>query len=344
MSRLLPILSFMLLTQNGYGQNSNYDLIDCERVNHFLKVKSSVAERVWPDFRRDLLFGPIFLFSPGGKYVVNPNERLKSRITFNEFECKNAGIEMGKISSDVDSSRFYMYVAYDDKDTSVLYYRNSIAHFSSIELTQKFIPSVTHTDEWTAMVVHEIFHQYQRTFPAFSQMQESSHKDFSRDTLIYFYDSLDWFRRGIESENELLLGIIDTSDDQFIRDQVQEYLSLKEKRRNRIMNEYKIDIAELEDNLEITEGIARYVEFQTKLIFKEMKENRDLAQVDDLYNPAKFADYTLENDEWMYRLWGFYCYTTGFNLTRVLDKLSINYKSEIYEKGRSFNYYLEDFI
>jgi len=35
-----------------------------------------------------------------------------------------------------------------------------------------------------------------------------------------------------------------------------------------------------------------------------------------------------------------YFYATGFNLTRVLEKLKIDYQGSIFRKNKSFEYYL----
>ena len=41
----------------------------------------------------------------------------------------------------------------------------------------------------------------------------------------------------------------------------------------------------------------------------------------------------MENDPWLYTTGKSYFYATGFNMVRLLDKLGIEYKIELFNKG-----------
>jgi hypothetical protein len=46
----------------------------------------------------------------------------------------------------------------------------------------------------------------------------------------------------------------------------------------------------------------------------------------------------------MYNLGGGYYYSIGFNLTRVLEKLKIDYLKDIFSKNKPFDFYLSEYI
>jgi hypothetical protein len=317
--------------------------LTCERLDYLVKTKQNVAKHYWGDFNRETLFGPMLYYTKNGLYTINANDKLKKKINIIPYTCNNSDIAIG-FSQKIDTTNLYMYVSYDHSDTMALEYKNTLGMFSDVELIEKFIPDVKDTEEWASMVIHEMFHQYQRKFKKFRKRQLSSQSEFKRDTLNYFYKNQDWFNKSIKLENETLLKIIEESNKDSIKSYISKYLKDKNKRISMIKNEFGIDISELEGSLSKSEGTGRYIEYCAKLHFKNSNNNQALLEIDNKYVANRFKEYNLEQDNWMYNLGGGYYYSIGFNLTRVLEKLEIDYQKTIFKENISFDFYLNEYI
>jgi len=318
------------------------DLI-CKRINYLIDVKNETAKNYWSDFNRKTLFSPMLYYTEHGLYTINANERLKNEVNIEPYNCISSKVTIG-FSKIIDTTNFYMNVSYDDVDSTALEFKNTLGMFSDVDLTEKFIPDVKDTEEWMTMVIHEMFHQYQRSFKEFRKRQESSQRDFKRDTLDYLYKNKDWFHKSVKKENKILLEILDLKDYDSINRYLSEYLKNKEQRILKLRNEEGLDILNLENSLSKSEGTARYIEYCVKLTLKEESNNKTLSEIDDKYQSNRFENYELRQDEWMYNLGGGYYYSIGFNLTRVLEKLKIDYQKDIFFKNQSFDSYLNEYI
>ncbi len=323
-------------------QEKNTNLT-CERIDYLVKTKQDVAKQYWVDFNRETLFGPMLYYTKDGRYTINANDRLKEKISTIPYNCNNSDIAIG-FSQKIDTTNFYMHVSYDSSDTLALEYKNALGMFSDVELTEKFIPDVKDTEEWMSMVIHEMFHQYQKKFKKFRKKQQSSQREFKRDTLNYFYKNEGWFNKSVKLENEILLKIIEDNNKDSIKSYISKYLKYKNNRTNRVKSEFGIDISELENSLSKSEGTARYIEYCVKLHFKTSNNNQTLLEIDNKYVADRFKNYNIGQDNWMYNSFGAgYYYTIGFNLTRVLEKLKIDYQKSIFLDNKSFDQFLKEY-
>lgn len=316
--------------------------LTCERINYLLKSKERVAKQYWVDFNSETLFGPILYYTKDGLFTINANEKLEKRISIVPHECNYTDIKIG-FSQIIDTTNFYMKVSYKDNDALALEYKNTLGMFSDPELTEKFIPEVKDTEEWMTMVIHEMFHQYQQKFKKFREKQMYSQRNFDRDTLDYFFKNKGWFKKGVQLENKTLLKVINENNSDSIEIYISKYLKYKNERISRLKKEFGIEISELESNLSVLEGTARYIEYCTKLHFKAAFNNQILSKIDNKYKINRFKDYDLKQDEWMYNLGGGYYYSIGFNLTRILEKLKINYQKSIFSESKSLDQFLEEY-
>lgn len=314
-----------------------------ERIDYLIKTKQGVAKQYWTDFNRETLFGPMLYYTKNGLYTINANDKLKDKIDTSPYEGNNSNVEIG-FSKKIDTTKLYMYVTYNHTDTLALDYQNTLGMFSDVELTEKFIPDVKDTEEWMSMVIHEMFHQYQRKFKKFREQQLSSQKEFKRDTLHSFYDNQDWFSKSVELENASLLKIIKEKNKDSINNYISKYLKEKAKRIARVKSEFKIDISELEGSLSKSEGTARYIEYRTKSHLKTTNYNTNLQKIDNKYIANRYKDYDLEKETWMYNTFNAYYYSIGFNLTRVLEKLKIDYQKTIFTENKPFDAYLNEYL
>jgi hypothetical protein len=70
--------------------------------------------------------------------------------------------------------------------------------------------------------------------------------------------------------------------------------------------------------------------------FANKQPDPKLSQVDPSYKAYQiFKNYKIENDPWLYTPGKRYFYATGFNIVRLLDKLHIPYKSNLFKDGES---------
>ena len=335
---LIFIISIGLLSCNQKKPE-----LTCERINYLIDVKNEMSKSYWNDFNKKALFSPILYYTESGLYTINANERLKNKIDIEPYNCISSKVTIG-FSKIIDTTDFYMKVSYYDSDSTALEYKNTLGMFSDVNLTEKFIPDVKDTEEWMSMVIHEMFHQYQRSFKEFRKKQQSSQKDFDRDTLDYLYKNKDWFNKAVKKENRILLEVLDLNDNDSIKKYLSDYLTTKEQRISKVRNEERLEISDLENSLSKSEGTARYIEYCVKLTLKEEPSNKTLSLVDIKYQTNRFENYELEQDNWMYNLGGGYYYSIGFNLTRVLEKLKIDYQKDIFSKNKPFDLYLSEYI
>ncbi|WP_299060506.1 hypothetical protein [uncultured Polaribacter sp.] len=317
--------------------------LTCERIDYLIDVKTDVAKNYWTDFNRKTLFSPMLYYTKFRLYTINANEKLKNKIKIEPYNCCNSKVTIG-FSKFIDTTNFYMNVSYEGVDSTALEYKNTLGMFSDVNLTEKFIPDVKDTEEWMSMVIHEMFHQYQRSFKKFRKEQQSSHRNFDRDTLNYFFKSKGWFNKSIKKENEILLEILEIRNSDSIKKYLKDYLATKEKRISKVKNEEGLEILDLENSLSKSEGTARYIEYCVKLTLKEKSNNNTLSEVDSKYQSNRFENYKLEQDKWMYNLGGGYYYSIGFNLTRVLEKLKIDYQKDIFSENKPFDSYLSEYL
>ena len=318
------------------------DLV-CERINYVLTTKQKTAAKYWPDFEQKLLYNAMLYYAKNGTYSINAATSLKKKLQIKKSNCSPEGVTIG-YSKKIDTTNFYMYVSYDDINEEALEYKIPLAMFSDVALTKKFIPDVKDTEEWMSMVIHEMFHQYQKGFTKFRTAQVERKKMFNRDTLNYFFKNLKWYKKSVQDENKLLLRILKDVKNDSVKTHLKSYLTKKSIRLKKIEEEYGIKLEDLENNLAKSEGTARYIEFCVKKELKHAGVNTMLEEIDSLYVKNRFKDYSLKKDGWMYNVWGSYYYALGFNLTRVLEKLAIDYQKTIFKDNISFDIYLKAYV
>src|SRR5688572_2774624 len=232
----------------------------CIRIDHFLAIKHSVAEKYWPEFNAQELFGPILYYSTNGLFVINPNDKINTRLKYTPLDnCINT-VFIGLVSDKVDSSQFNMQVDYDEDDSSLVHYFNPVASVSDVVIAQKFVPQLKNTEEWMGMVLHETFHQYQTSFRKFRDCQNSTQKLLNRDTLITLSNENKWYKESTRKEYELLLNAVNTEKDS-IRYYIKSFLKIRGERYSKTYKTWGLEIKELEDMLERSEGVARYMEY-----------------------------------------------------------------------------------
>ncbi len=84
---------------------------------------------------------------------------------------------------------------------------------------------------------------------------------------------------------------------------------MRDRRRTRVLDELGTDIVAFEQLMEVVEGSARYIEYH---LYRHL----------GTFQPAEF--------QWLFTPSNKYYYALGFNALRLLDKLGIDYRGDIF--------------
>jgi hypothetical protein len=313
---------------------------ECARLSHFFTLKEKTAKKYWPGFASKLLFGPMLYYSNGRTYVINPNKRIKERLAYTEVENCIRGGFIGKVAGNIDTVHFNMQVDYEEDDSAALHYFNAIASVSDIGIAKAFVPQIQNIEEWMGMMLHESFHLYQTGFPEFKAYQNGTQAVLSRDTLLAFYKTVDWYKESIQKEYDMLLHALNTTDKNKVIIIIENFLNARDQRFQKIQLKYGTDIRLLEDMLERSEGVARYMEYCMKRVVNELPLDKELQADNPLYIFGNYANYQLQADPFMNKLGTQYYYAMGLQLSCLLEKMGIDFRN-MYRNNIPFERYLK---
>ena len=263
------------------------------RIQYVYALKEVVDNSIWPGFAAPENDIPLVYYEDSLCYVANPTPAFAGERVFSA-----SGLEIVRIPR-VDDTPFHMHVDCTDS-------LGPIMRCSSPEVTKQFVPEVPSVNVWAPMVMHEYFHGFQFKQEGFLDefMRISS---FETDTLTALCADYAWFKESVVEENSLLLKAIERPGS--AEDYMREFFELRDKRRARVAAELGVDIVAYEQLMEIVEGSARYVEYR---LYRHLGE----------YSWAKY--------QWLFKPSDKYYYALGFNALRLLDKLGIDYRPDIF--------------
>jgi len=325
--------------------NPGHALVGAERhwehFEYLVRLKNDVAKAYWPDFARKDLHSPVLYYSLKGTFVINPNPHILRLTGATLIESPNPEWAIYKLpQAYTDTTEFQFSNSYSDEPTS-LFYGENIMVFSSFQLTQKFVP-ITDLQDWAVMVLHELFHSYQRSFPSYRKYYQNLTIPGGPDSFLgAYHKDLPWFRQQVQRENQLLKELWhgEAPPSKGIR----RYQELRRQRRERIRREYEVDIADVEDYEIMMEGHARYFQSLAKRYMRDnptdtsmlSMADRDLiGNIFDGYDPLKDKGLSdIYNDRYYYQL--------GYNISMILEKYLSGYVETIYQTVFNFNPYLK---
>jgi len=310
-------------------------------LGYLVQIKNEVAERGWKDFSKNGFFQPIIYFTSDGTFAVNPNEHILNIAQFNKMKSLDNAevIKLPKIFT--DTTNFNFHTSYSDTDSTALYYQENILFFQSFDLTNKMI-GITDLQDWSIMVIHELFHGYQRRIPEFkayyTQLDIPGGPD---EFLAKYYKELDWYKQSIHDENELLKAI--WINDAEIIENLNIYDSIRTARIEKIKNDFGIDIREVEDYEIMLEGHARYFESLCKRHLANNNPETSMLKEEDLNLISNmFEGYDSKKDKGLYNIYNDrYYYQLGYNISMILEKYLPEYKESIYVTEFNFNNYID---
>ncbi len=332
MKRLMLLFLILLLLSSGRHPDSEEQVI-FNRIAYINDLKGLIDKHVWKGFTDKKFDLPLVYYTDRFCYVANPTKKfIVSFKPYLVFEGRELKIYKTKL---LDSIPFHMETKTTFGDHSSAYdHKSPFMNCSSFEITQKTIPDVNSTEQWTTMIMHEYFHGFQFKHPAHLTYFKKN-VAASADTLPKIYKSHAWFKESVDKENTMLLAALEVADNAKMKSLLDSFFMNREQRRRQTMLQLHFDVKEIEQAYETMEGTARYVEYSLYSHFAGKSPNGDLLKSDTAYHSYQyFRNYHIEKDKWLYLSDRTnYFYATGFNLVRLFEKLKINYQTRVFNEG-----------
>jgi hypothetical protein len=311
------------------------DCLACERITLFARSRQLVDNRIWTGLSSRLLSRPLLYFTDSNTYVAFATPGLFKGYTRDTLVCNN-GLSLLKMKR-LDTRPFHMENKMNFGDTTSPFYRQPIMLCSDVETMHRFVPDFKRTEDWLQLVMHEYFHSFQFVHPA-SMAYLADSVRMAADSLDKIYLATNWFGEALQQENAALLSAIGSKAQDSMYWYLARFIETRESRRTRYEKLYKPGLTAMENFWETIEGTARYVEYYMAGYFSQLADKAS-NRCDSLFH--NFADYInqpdFEDNAVSRKRTGImpaYYYVTGFNLCRVMDKLGIAYREELFHHPR----------
>lgn len=311
-------------------------------LNYLLQIKNETAKQDWKGFASKNFFNPAIYYTPQGTFAIQPNNHILEQSGL-EKTRKLENFDFIELPEQyTDTTNFNFYNSYTESDSTALCYQANVLFFQSFGLTNKLI-GVEDLQDWSIMVIHELFHGYQMQIPEFTAYRTQLEMPGGPDAfLAKYHKELEWYRESIDKENELLKVIwIEDAD---LVSNLTKYDSIRILRIDRIKNEYGVDIREAEDYEILLEGHARYFESLCKRYISKQTLNASMLLGDDFgLISGMFKGYEVKKDKNLSNIYNDrYYYQIGYNISMILEKYLPQYKETIYTEENHFNRYIDE--
>ncbi|NVJ86638.1 MAG: hypothetical protein HWE15_10060 [Algoriphagus sp.] len=308
-----------------------------------INIKNNVAQESWPDFGNKDFYQPVVYGTKENTFVLNPNDHIR-KITDHEEIPAFDKVSVIKLSEEfTDTTNFSFSVSFSS-DSTALHYNSNVLYCQSFELTKKFLQNdLVDLEDWSIMVMHELFHGYQRSFPEAHEYRKTFDIPGGPDQFLgSYHNDLEWYSESVRKENDLLKAIwIDGAD---LTQNLTAYDSLRNLRIDKIKKEYGVDIRDAED-FEITiEGNARYFESLVKRYLAKNEPNGEaLHKSDQALITNMFDEYEVSKDKALFNIYNNrYWYPIGYNISMILEKYEVDYKDSLYREEHNIHSFLEE--
>ena len=298
------LISFLGLNSMAHTV-SDKDSVVVARLQYLHHLKDKIGN-VWQGFHGEQADLPLIYYGNEHCYVMNPQKKFLTSFEVSPI-YKDMEIVIYKTQK-IDDTPFHMHMTYEFEEEQQFDYHTPYMRCSSLEITSQTIPDVTTLDVWATMVLHEYFHAFQFSHPAYVDYYKKHCAFFDSKTLQSFYLDHKWYKTSVNKENELLLKALAATDLNHARKYLRMFLKIRSNRRHLAYRKLHTDITKAEQAYEMTEGSARYIE-------AKLYERIPVYQSDD---------------SWLYTAGKNYYYATGYNILRVLDKFGRHYQKELF--------------
>lgn len=299
----------------------------------FVKCKEIIGSKLWKGLDTEVYIRPLLYFTDSSTYIAFGTDELRWKFKHESLNCGN-GFSIMKLKR-IDAKPFHMENNMDFTDTGSIFYRQPMLLCSDVETMIRFVPDFNKTEDWLQLVMHEYFHSFQFSHKSTINYLADTIR-ISADTLDKIYIQNDWFRAELEKENIALLKAINSTADDSLGLYIAEFTQTRERRRAKFKSMHQLNLNVMENFWETIEGTARYAEYYMAGNFKQIAI-ADSTQCDSLFNKFEaYSDQSNFEDRKEFRervkMMQAYYYVTGFNLCRLMDKIGINYKQDLFDK------------
>lgn len=310
------------------------DCIPCDRINLVINSKKLVQKHIWNKAKNENKPQPLLYFTTNNTYIAFLKDTELKLKDYEHINC-NDELKLIKLNKRLDKQPFHMENKMSFGDSLSMFYYRPMMLCSDVETMHKFIPDFTTTEDWLQLVMHEYFHSFQfshnKSMTYLSQTIQSS-----ADTLNGIYNHYSWFQKSLQKENTALLKAINTTTKDSLSYYLDDFFSIRTERRNEFKNQSDFNLNAAENFWETIEGTARYIEYYTAGNFKKVLTHK-LTGCDTLFNNFKAYKNLINfenNDAFKQRtkMMEAYYYVTGFNMCRLMDKIGIDYKTDLFDK------------
>lgn len=323
---LLAIPLFRFTTQPTTDESIIY-----YRIESILSLKKEIMEKAWPQTKDTAYDIPLIYYTDSVCYVANPGEKFMS-MARPELKYQNGNLRIYKTQSRMDSIPWHMETNVSDVETSFDYLL-PYSKVIGLEESRKF--AMIPLEAWNGMILHELFHGYQFKHQQFYHYAIKSKLIYAaiNDSLQGYYNIHDWYKKGIDQENALLLQAIEEKDLAKKKTLTRQMLETRSARRKTVDEKLNRPVAFYEPGFETMEGTARYIEMATIVnMIKPMIAGKLIA-LDSNYKkllPAvelkPLADIAIKTEATQR-----YTYAIGYNMCRLLDTYNKDYKSRLFK-------------
>jgi hypothetical protein len=304
----------------------------CERITLFSESKEFVNNQVWEGVNTATNKILLLYFTGSSTYMAFGKEALLKNYKYKILKC-DKGISLFTLRR-LDAQPFHMENKMSFTDTASLYHNQPMMLCSDVETLHKFVPDFNKTEGWLQLVMHEYFHSYQFSHKAtFTYLAQTI--KVSADTLHKIYVASDWFSHELEKENDALLNAVANTSKDSMQLYISQFIQLRENRRKKYEQLSEFKLTAMENFWETSEGTARYAEYYMAGNFNMVK-GASANSCDSLFKKFEYYSFTShfeERKEFKQRtkIMPEYYYATGFNLCRLMYKINISYKNQLFD-------------
>ena len=325
------------------------DSLSARRISFVLKLRDHVAQKYWEGFANKRSEGTFIYFNKESSEIFFPTKRV-----LNKIENYETYSEDYVISPRTDSIpyHFELMITFDKSQVDRFYYDHPVQQFLSVEETTEFIPSIISTEAWATLVIHEMFHHFQYNNLTFREYAKSNIGSIPYDirNLQQLCEDNSDFLALVQQENDQLMDAISAQKDSSLIAHIESYLNNR-KHRIKAYKEQHPFMDVVESYYILQEGSARYIEYQCANVLSEFATKPDSINIIDdprfnFFREFVNFDVTDENFSWLtYAGPTTYHYSIGFNQMRLLDKLGVKYKENLFNNpSKALHKYLEEYL
>lgn len=274
-------------------------------IQKILAVKKQLADTYWPEFDKEEFSAPIVFFEDSVCYIVNPKEKFLKEV--NCVRIKSSGFDLYRTAR-LDSSSFRMDTHVDFYSDSTSMGRVPYAMCSTFNETKSFFDDVEDETQWIPMVIHELVHGCQDSHPEhYIARQAGEYPLFELDLATYPCE-YPWLADMLIMENDYLLSAIANNDSDSTRVFINKFLECRQARKEKMRAILGESIVKEEEEFEIAESMARFMELKAAL----------LLNCPDMNYSNEDSPFFSKNVRQAY------FFVTGYNIVRLFLKLGID--------------------